>query len=99
MTFIASVRRHVRQQGHRARALDGVSQLALMARAAARDATRNDLAALGDEAPQPANVLVVDEIDLVRAELADFPAPEATALDWLADRRNGCSPFLERYVV
>src|SRR5687767_4834705 len=99
MTFMALVRGHVRQQRHRACALDGVSQLALVSRAAARDAAGNDLAPLGDEAAQPAHVLVVDEIDLVRAELTDLPSPEPATLDWLADRGNGCSPFLEGHVV
>src|SRR4029453_8496559 len=69
--------RHVRQQGHRASTLDGVGELTLMAPTAARDAPRNDLAALGDEAAQTTDVLVVDEADLVCAELANFSPPES----------------------
>src|SRR3970040_602441 len=84
----ALVRRHVRQQGHRPGALDGVGELALMARAAARDAARDDLAALGDEAAQAAHVLVIDEADLGRTALANLPPPEPAALHGLLDRRN-----------
>jgi len=80
--------RRVRQQGYRAGALDGVRELALMARAAARDPARNDLAALGHQAAQTAYVLVVDEIDLVSAELADFPPAEPAALDGFLNRGN-----------
>ena len=80
--------RHVRQQGHRASTLDGVGELALMTRAAARDAAGNDLAALGDETAQTTDVLVVNEADLVRAELADLSPPESATLYGLLDRRN-----------
>src|ERR1043166_8955972 len=79
---------HVRQQGHRAGALDGVGELALVARAAARDPARDDLAALGHQAAQAAHVLVVDEIHLVSAELADLPPAEPAALDGLLNRGN-----------
>jgi hypothetical protein len=91
MTFMPGVlvRRHVRQQGHRARALDGVGQLALVPRAAAGDTARDDLAALGDEAAEAPHVFVVDEIDLVRAELANFAAPEAATLDRFLSWGNG----------
>src|SRR5688572_2821113 len=102
MIFMAPlVRGHVRQQGHRAGALDRVREIALVARAAAGDAARNDLAALGDQAAEPAHVLVIDEIDLVRAELADLPPAEPAALHWLLGTRgNGSSPLLlERNVV
>src|SRR6266545_4946013 len=90
MTFIPGVLvgRHVRQQGHRAGTLDGVGELALMARAAARDPARDDLAALGDEAAQTTHVLVVDEVDLVCAELANLPPPEPAALHGLLNGRN-----------
>jgi hypothetical protein len=82
MTFMPGVlvRRHVRQQGHRARTLDGVGELALVARTTARDPARNDLAALGYEAAEPTHIFVVDEVDLVRAELANLPPPEPAAL-------------------
>ena len=42
-------------------------------------ATRNDLAALGDKALQQANVAVRDRVDLLGAELADLLAPEELA--------------------
>jgi len=83
------VGRYVRQQRDRARTLDSVGELALMARATAGDAARNDLPALGDETTQTPDVLVVDEVDLVRAELADLAPPEAPALDGFLGRWNG----------
>jgi len=92
MIFIeapVSVRRHVRDQGHRPRTFDGVRQLALMARAAPRDAPGNDLPALGDEVPKATDILVIDEIDPVRTEFADLPPAEPAALDRLLRRGNG----------
>jgi hypothetical protein len=71
-----------------------VRQLALVPRAAARDAARNDLAALADEAAETAYILVVDEVDLVGAELTDLPPAEPAALDGLlACRGNGSLLF------
>src|SRR5262245_15928053 len=64
-----------------------------MARAAARDPAWDDLAALGDEAPQPTHVLVIDEVDLVRAELANLPPSEPAALHGLLNRRNCSAPL------
>src|SRR5262245_9392397 len=49
-----------------------------MAGAVARDAPRNDLAAVADEVLQGLRVLVVDDDCLVRAELADALARAAT---------------------
>src|SRR5258705_10226454 len=90
MIFIALVRGEVRQERHRPRLLDRVRQLALVPGTAARDAPGNDLASLADEAPETAHVLVVDEIDLVHAELADLPPAEPAALDGLLGcRGNG----------
>ena len=43
------------------------------------DAARQHLAALRDEAAQQLDVLVVDVVDLVRAELADLAAAEQAA--------------------
>jgi len=83
------LRRHVRKHGHRTRALDGVGQLALVPGATPGDPARNDLAALGDEAAEATHVFVVDEVDLVRAELANFSAPEAAALDRFLSWGNG----------
>src|SRR5436190_23501429 len=89
MTFMGSLLgRRVRQQSHRAGALDGVRELALMARAAAGNPAGNDLAPLGHEAAQTAHVLVVDEVDLVSAELANFPPAEPATLDGLLNRGN-----------
>src|SRR5262247_4487046 len=47
-----------------------------MHRAGARDAPRQDLAPLRHEGPQELHVLVIDVVDLVRAELADLPPAE-----------------------
>src|SRR5947209_20565643 len=50
-----------------------------MHRAGARDAPRENLAALGHERPDQLHVLVVDVVDLVRAELADLATAEQRA--------------------
>src|ERR1700757_1614059 len=50
-----------------------------MRRAHARQAARNDLAALGDELSEQPVVLVVDVFDLFDAELANLLAPEELA--------------------
>src|SRR5437867_2034097 len=94
MIFIALVRREVRQERHRPRLLDRVRQLALVPGTAARDAPGNDLASLADEASQTAHVLVVDEIDLVHAELADLPPAEPAALYGLLGCRGNGSLLL-----
>src|SRR6185503_15907546 len=47
--------------------------------AGARDAPRQNLASLRHERPEQLDVLVVDVVDLVRAELADLAAPEQRA--------------------
>src|SRR5688572_3078493 len=93
------VRRRVGQQGHRAGALDGVGELALVARAAAGDPARDDLAALGHEAPEPAHVLVVCLAHLVSAELANLAAAEPPPLDGLLCDWNGSTLLLKRHVV
>ena len=51
-----------------------------MRRANARDAARNDLAPLRHEGVQQLHVLVVDVVDLLDAEAADFLAPEILLL-------------------
>src|ERR671914_172589 len=71
--------RCVREQRQLPRAHDRDTQRALMLRARARDAPRQHLAALRHEAAQQLDVLVVDVVDLVRAELADFATPEEPA--------------------
>src|ERR1700742_5155362 len=47
--------------------------------AGAGDAARQDLAALGYERADQLDVLVVDVVDLVRAELADLPTAKQRA--------------------
>src|SRR5262245_62697707 len=98
MTFMALVRREVRQERHCSRLLDGVRQLALVTGATAGDAPRNDLAALADEAPQTPHVFEVDEVDLVHAEFADLPPSEPAALDGLLGCRGNGSllPLVSR---
>src|SRR6516165_3317361 len=84
MTSIGLLR-HVGNQRVLARARDCGLQGALVLGACARDPPRLDLAALGDERRQQAYVLVVDVVDLVRAELADpAPAEEPAAARTLA---------------
>src|SRR3954470_9463980 len=75
---------HVRNQRELARTLDRGLQLALMQRAGVGDAAWLDLAALGQERRQQADVLVVDVVDLLRAELADAPAAEEPSARALA---------------
>jgi len=60
-----------------------------MPRTAPRDAPGDDLPALGDEVAKTADILVVDEVDLVRAKLADLPPAEPPALDGLLRGGNG----------
>ena len=69
-----------------ARALDCARQGALVLRAHAGLAARLHLVSVGDEAPQPAHVLVVDVLHLVHAEGANLspriiPGPAAPALE------------------
>jgi len=56
---------------------------------ASRDTPGNDFPALGDEVAETTDVLVVHEVDLVRAEFADLPPTESAALDRLLRRGNG----------
>src|ERR1041385_6275421 len=71
--------RHVRDEGDLARAFDCRLQLALVLGAGAGNAPRQNLAALGHERPDQLHILVVDVVDLVRAELADLAAAEQCA--------------------
>src|SRR5688572_16661914 len=61
------------------RPLDGGLQLALVQGAGARDPPRLDLAALRQERREQPHVLVVDVVDLLRAELAHAAATEEAA--------------------
>src|SRR5262245_11341969 len=71
----------VGQERNCARPLDGERESALMPGAVAGDAARNDLAAFGEEVPERARVLVVDEHRLVGAEATDLPPPHAAAAE------------------
>src|SRR3954471_12081747 len=62
--------------------------LGLGAAARARGGPRADLAALGDEPPKRADVLVVDVLDLVLAEQARLAAPAAGAALLVAPARG-----------
>src|SRR5262249_16159180 len=68
--------RDVRDECQLAGALDGQLQLALPLGAGARQPSRLDLAALGDELHQQPHILVVDVVDLFRPELADAAATD-----------------------
>src|SRR5215813_4154495 len=67
-------------QGQDARSLDRLHQLPLMLRACARDPSRKDLGALRREGLQQAHVLIVDEFDLLVAELAELLLSEQKLL-------------------
>src|SRR5262249_43926861 len=73
-----------RHERDHAGALDRDAHLALMRGAVAADATRNDLAAIGDEVLQRLRILVVDGDVLVGAEAADLATGEATLARVLA---------------
>jgi len=68
-----------RKQCDHARALDRDGQLTLMTRAIARGAGGNNLAALGYEALQCANVLVIDLQGFVGTEAANLATRTGTA--------------------
>src|SRR4030088_913182 len=69
----------IRNQRDLSRALDRHLQLPLVQRARAGNPARQDLPPLGHERRQQLDVLVVDVVDLVRAELAPLPAAEHRA--------------------
>src|SRR5439155_5827965 len=71
---LAHLLRGVRQQGHVPRALKRGRKHPLVLRACAGLATRLDLRAIRQVPAQARRVLVVDELDLVRAERAHAPA-------------------------
>src|SRR5207248_3584351 len=72
----ASLVGHIRDQRNLPGPLDRRLQLALMHGAGAGDAPGQNLPALGNERAEQLHVLVVDIVDLVRAELADLAAAE-----------------------
>jgi len=69
-----------RQQGDVARTLDGYAQPALMASANARHPARQNLSALLHELRQDVRALVIDEVHLFDAELANLLLAEILAL-------------------
>src|SRR5262245_43103017 len=91
MTCISA---HVREECHLSRALDGCRHLDLMPAAGAGDPPRADLPLLGDVPPELRDVLVVDLLHLVAAEVAALPLPgrrgRAGAAAWLLFL--GCHP-------
>src|ERR1700730_3415275 len=91
--------RRLGQQGHRARPTDRARELPLVPGTAPRDATRGDLAALRDGGAEPADVLVVDQVHSVDAELANLAAAEPPPLDGLRCWRNGLILLLEPTVL
>src|SRR5262245_21715483 len=82
--------RYIRDQRELARALDRHLQLSLVQSARARDPQRLNLAALGQERRQQTHVLVIDVVDLLRAELAD----SATSEESSTGRVSGSLAFL-----
>lgn len=72
-----------RQQCDIARPLDCHSHLALMLCTVARDAARQDLAALRRETAKLCNILVIDMLNLVYAKRADLSArPSASVTSY-----------------
>src|SRR4051795_1153788 len=87
--------RDVREQTELARPLHRAGELALMPAAAAGHAGGADLALLGELAADAAEVLVVDDIDLVpaiRAGLAPACAGRSLSITAAAARAGGLLP-------
>src|SRR5436190_12332779 len=74
------VTRRERKQRDVTRLLDRVGEPPLVRGAHARDAAGDDLAALGHEGVKHLHVLIVDVVDLLDAEPANFLAPEISLL-------------------
>src|SRR5690606_37917677 len=70
----------VGQHGQETSALDGGRQLALIDRAGAGQASRDDLAVFGDEVAQGVDVLVVDLFNTGNGEAAETLATEQQRL-------------------
>src|SRR5580658_4369129 len=66
----------VGQQGYVARLLDGFGQSFLVRRAHAGNPPRSDLAAFGKKIRESADILVVDVVDFLDTEAANFLPPE-----------------------
>jgi hypothetical protein len=63
-----------RQECDIPRALDGLSELALMRRACAGEPTGQDLAAIGYERSNQPHVFVINHVNFLFAEFADLAA-------------------------
>src|SRR5260370_4597870 len=87
------------EQGEGAGPPDRARELALVPGAGPRDAAGGDLAALRDEVPEPANILVVDQAHPIDAEFANLAASEPAPLDGLRSWRNGLFLLLEPTVL
>ena len=82
-----------RQQGDVARALDGHAQPTLVARANSGHAPWENLAAFLHELRQNVRALIVDEVHLLDAKLADFFLAEVLALSPLPPARAAGTPW------
>jgi hypothetical protein len=71
--------RRVGQERYVARALDGFGQHALVRSARSTDATRQDFPALRNEALKELHILVINEVNLLSTEAADFASMHASA--------------------
>jgi hypothetical protein len=83
------------QQSDIARLLDRQTQAALVRRANAGQTPGHDLAALGDELRQQANVFVIDRVDFLDTEFAHFFAAEKfpSARSAFTSTRTGWTPL------
>jgi hypothetical protein len=96
-----------RQQGDIARPLNRHAQPALVARANSRHAARQNFPALLHELRQDVRPLVINEVHLLDAELANFLLPEVLALStrppagaaWPAGASAARSAFASRTAV
>jgi hypothetical protein len=89
-------------EGHQrdvAGALDGYAEPTLVARADSCHAARKNLAALLHELREDVGALVVDEVHLLDAELADFLFAEILALAAGASARSTGAAFATRAAV
>src|SRR5439155_10702410 len=87
-------RHRERHQRDHARALDGDADLALVLRAIARDAPRDDLAAIGDEVFEGLRIFVIDIDVLIGAEPANLAARKAALAGGLGFIGGGLAALL-----
>src|SRR5258708_8947020 len=84
----AALFQRVGQEGEEARTLDRLGKLALLLGRNRGNPARHDLAALGDEALQQLDILVVDLRRARSRERAGFAAPEERATRTAAPARS-----------